>query len=77
LGHLDLAAYLLNLKVSFGVNVREQNEHGNTPLHRACENGHTAIANLLTLRGANLFAINHEGLTPVDISSTDTIKQIK
>jgi ankyrin repeat protein len=76
-GHLELVAYLLDLKPSFGVNVREQNERGNTALHRACEKGHSAIVNLLTLRGANLFAINHEGLTPIDISSTDTIKQIK
>lgn len=76
-GQMLLVSYFLDVRFTQRVNVREQNEHGNTPLHRACAKGHSEIANLLTLRGANLLAVNNEGLTPVDVSSPEMIKQIK
>jgi len=75
-GHVSLVKFLLDLKVSYCVNVREQNAHGNTPLHRACAKGHAIIANMLTMRGANLLAVNNEGLTPVDVSPADCLKTI-
>ena len=75
-GHTTLVRYLLDLKVSFCVNVREQNVHGNTPLHRACAKGYADIACMLTLRGANLLAVNDAGLTPMDVSTTECLKLI-
>jgi ankyrin repeat protein len=75
-GHAELVRYLLDLKVSYCVDVRKQNVHGNTPLHRACAKGFADIASMLTLRGANLLAVNHEGLTPVDVSTSECLKFI-
>jgi len=78
-GQMDVAAYLLGgvdatPSSVVRVDVRKPNAQGNHPAHRAAVRGHSAICNLLMLRGGNMLAINAEGLTPIDVSPTDTIK---
>jgi ankyrin repeat protein len=74
---IDLVEYLLGLSPAFCVDVKKQNIHGNTPLHRACQKGNAEIANMLALHGANMLAINYEGLTPMDVSHPDIVKKLR
>lgn len=50
-GHLDLVRYLLEYHHA---NVNAQTQSGDTALTYACENGHTDVASLLLLYGADL-----------------------
>jgi ankyrin repeat protein len=44
-------------------------EFGGSPLHWACAEGHTKVAELLMDRGANINALNKEGRTPLIIAA--------
>ena len=47
--------------------VNAADKHGRTPLHVACERGHTNIVHELLLLGANMRCVNDKGETPVAI----------
>ena len=59
-------------------NVSSEDKGGMTPLHVACQNGHTKIAKLLLDRGADIDHKNAEGSTPLNLSirvrHMDTVK---
>jgi ankyrin repeat protein len=78
-GHIEVVQYFLGGGDAtptgpIKVDLRAYNKQGNQPAHRACYRGHYDIANLLALRGANMLAVNNEGLTPIDVSPVETIK---
>jgi len=45
--------------------VDAKDDRGRTPLHRACENGHTATALALIDRGADIYADDFDERTPL------------
>ena len=49
-------------------NVSSEDKDGMTPLHIACQNGHTKIAGLLLDRGTDIYHKNAEGSTPLDLA---------
>ena len=49
-------------------NVSSEDNDGMTPLHIACQNGHTRIAELLLDRGADINHKNTEGSTPLNLA---------
>ena len=49
-------------------NVSSEDNDGMTPLHIACQNGHTEIAGLLLDRGAEVDRKNAEGSTPLNLA---------
>jgi hypothetical protein len=49
--------------------IRQQDDYGNTPLHLAAWNGSKAICNWLIKKGANLEALNGDGLSPVSLTA--------
>lgn len=55
-GHLELVRYLLDY---YHANVNAQTQTGDTALTYACENGHTEVASLLLLYGAELVSYNN------------------
>ena len=59
-GHLPLVAYLLEV---CKCNVHAVNKKGNSALHYSVTYGFESITNLLLAKGADCFALNHEGLT--------------
>ena len=46
-----------------------------TSLHCAAENGHLEITKLLMLYGADLNSRNFDGHLPIEVASTEEIKQ--
>ena len=48
--------------------VSSEDNDGMTPLHIACQNGHTKIAELLLDRGAEVDHKNAEGSTPLNLA---------
>ncbi|MDX1924387.1 MAG: ankyrin repeat domain-containing protein [Rickettsiaceae bacterium] len=48
-----------------GANVNQKKNEGNTPLHIACREGYTDIAELLINHGANVNKENNQGATPL------------
>lgn len=59
--YYDICRLLLDNKAD--VNIQERNQ-GNTPLHIACYEGRSILADLLIERGANLAILNKNGYTP-------------
>ena len=59
----DVSAVISALIAGEDINAR--NKAGNTPLHYACERGHTEIVNLLLNNGADVNARNNGGHTPL------------
>ena len=59
-------------------NVSSEDKDGMTPLHIACQNGHTKIAGLLLARGAEVDHKNAEGSTPLNVAvkarCTETVR---
>ena len=49
-------------------NVSSEDNDGMTPLHIACQSGHTKIAGLLLDRGADIDHKNAEGSTPLNLA---------
>lgn len=47
--------------------VNAANEHGNTPLHYSCFNGHEAVSADLIASGAQAMLCNKRGLTSIDV----------
>ena len=47
-----------------------------TALHLAASNGHPSVCNLLIQFGADLFLTNEEGLTPLQMTNSDEVKEI-
>ena len=47
-----------------------------TALHLAASNGHPSVCSLLIQFGADLFLTNDEGLTPLQITSYNEVKEI-
>ncbi|PCH33866.1 ankyrin [Wolfiporia cocos MD-104 SS10] len=61
------------------VDVNETDENGYTPLHLACDRGHTKVVELLLSRGADPSIKDPDGLTALElaeISGHDTIMSI-
>jgi ankyrin repeat protein len=48
---------------------------GWTALHRSARYGHINVLSLLMSYGANLYAVDNEGRTPIDLAASETIKQ--
>ena len=59
----------MRLLIKHGVDVDQPNDSfdGNTPLHVAALYGHHELVRLLVGAGANLHAMNDDGLTPKDM----------
>ena len=77
-GNLEVVEYLLSMnnRVALNIYVTNRNMHGNTCLHRACERGHTAIAQYLQRKGANLLTKNDADATCIDLAAPETIKDL-
>jgi ankyrin repeat protein len=77
-GNLEVVEYLLTLKnrVALNIYVTNRNKHGNTCLHRACERGHTLVAQYLQRKGANLLTTNDADVTCIDLAEPSTIKEL-
>ena len=69
-GHLEVLRYLLEQ----GAN-RDTSTEGETALHLAAEVGFCEIAKLLMVYGAELNVRNRFGELPIDVASTEEIKQ--
>ena len=61
-------AELLSLFDRKGIDIDARNEHGNTMLHIACQNGHFSIVEILCGKGADLDAQNGTGQTAMHFS---------
>ena len=70
-GHLEVARYLLEQ----GANRDKVDKKGMTPLHHAADYGRLEIAMLLMSYGADLNARTNEGNSPIDLATTEEIKQ--
>ena len=56
--------------------VSAEDSDGMTPLHNACQSGHTKIAGLLLDRGADIDHKNDEGSTPLNIAIREKYNEI-
>lgn len=56
--------------------VSAEDNDGMTPLHIACQSGHTKIAGLLLDRGADIDHMNTEGSTPLNIAIREKCNEI-
>ena len=54
-------------------NVSSEDKGGMTPLHIACQSGHTKIAGLLLDRGADIDHKNAQGSTPLNLAIQEEI----
>ena len=57
------------------VNMTNDGKGGGTPLYVASCNGHLEIVKVLIANKANFFYMNNEGKTPLDVASTNEIRQ--
>ncbi len=65
-GHIEIVKLLLNQ----GADVKIQDSDGNTAAHRAGQNGHMNIVNLLLQSDKNLEnCLNNRGQTPLNVRS--------
>lgn len=56
-----------------GANVNAKGLDNETPLHDAAVNGHLKLVKLLVEKGADIYAKNSKGKTPVDIAAAGVI----
>ena len=54
-------------------NFSSEDNDGMTPLHIACQSGHTKIADLLLDRGADIDHKNAQGSTPLNLAIQEEI----
>ena len=66
---LDTSLEAARAVVELGVDVNETNAEGNTALHEAAKLGADAIVQLLANNGADPYAKNNEGKTPLEVAS--------
>uniref|UniRef100_A0A915Q6N0 Poly [ADP-ribose] polymerase n=1 Tax=Setaria digitata TaxID=48799 RepID=A0A915Q6N0_9BILA len=71
-GHLEIAGLL----IEYGAEVNHPDKWGYTPLHEAAQKGRTQICSLLLNNGADITLKNNEGLTALDITSTEDTKEL-
>ena len=48
--------------------VSSEDNDGKTPLHIACQNGHTKVVKILLARGADVDHRNAQGCTPLNLA---------
>eukprot|EP00040_Diaphanoeca_grandis_P021890 m.116961 g.116961 ORF g.116961 m.116961 type:complete len:1015 (-) comp28547_c0_seq3:87-3131(-) len=53
-----------------------KNIYGNTALHEACRNNHATVASTLITASADVHCHNHAGLTPLEMTRTELMKDI-
>mmetsp|Transcript_104227 Transcript_104227/g.293936 ORF Transcript_104227/g.293936 Transcript_104227/m.293936 type:complete len:123 (-) Transcript_104227:4-372(-) len=70
-GDVDACQQMLGAGMVSDVNWRDP-LHGNTALHAATEEGHTAVVRVLLAARANPDAKNHCGLRPLDLAALGT-----
>ncbi|EAX90460.1 ankyrin repeat protein, putative [Trichomonas vaginalis G3] len=59
---------LMELLISSGVNINQQNSHDNTPLHIASLTSNGEIGKILISHGADINALNENDYTPLDFA---------
>ena len=62
----DVVSFLLEECSGIDVNITTDDDDLWTPLHLACLYGHTQIAQYLIQRGADMYAVDSDGLTPYE-----------
>ena len=60
--------------IQAGRDVNEQNGWGNTPLHKASENGHVEVITALLAAGADKTMKDEDGDTPRDVEKNQDCK---
>ena len=70
-GSVDVVELLLDR----GANLEAAGDSGNTPLHAAASGDSVDVVELLLDRGANL-AVNHFGVTPLNLANTDAVRSV-
>ena len=61
-----------NVKVLLGkdtCNVASEDNSGMTPLHIACQNGHTKVVEMLLAKGTDVEHKNAHGYTPLNLAT--------
>lgn len=66
----------MELLLKSNANVDVQNEDGDTPLHKAAYTGRHSIVVQLIAHNANVFIVNGEGLKPLSLARSDSIRQL-
>ena len=56
-------------------NISPEDNDGMTPLHFACQNGHTKVVTSLLVRGADVDHTNAQGCTPLNLAVTNGHKE--
>ena len=72
----DNATEVLRLVCERGHNINVLDNDGNTPLHKACEHGHSKIVETMMLAGADETITNDEGQTPAQLAAKKGHKQL-
>ncbi len=70
-GSVDVVELLLDR----GADLEAADDSGNTPLHVAASGDSVDVVKLLLDRGANL-AVNHFGVTPLNLANTDAVRSV-
>ena len=66
----------VSLFIAHDANVNNQDDEGNTPLHRAVKVGNAKAVSVLIKNGANVNATNNAGENPLDIAVKKNLAQI-
>ncbi len=61
---------MIELLLSKGANLHDEDRHGYTPLQWACNEGHVSVVELLLSKGANLHEKSPHGFTPLQRASS-------
>lgn len=64
--------FIKNLHVNIEIKMLD----GRSPLHLAALHGYTDVALYLIRKGANILSLDSEGKTPLDLATTEDIRQI-
>lgn len=67
----DPGARVVRALLEHGADAHARNDVGNTPAHRAAENGHLAALELLAQAGADMFANNDDNRAPADLGGAE------
>lgn len=62
---------MCRLLINYGADVNAQDKEFWSPLHAACMCGHVDIAKLLVDKGADVVALNIDGLMPCDMAEDE------